>query len=108
MYHSVRLQSLGHAQGGVSGERADFKDKLWFHHADQHLKQTSLDMTRCHAGVEQSQVGLAVDTPEQCALLVDVGRYILLNAVLTGISDSLSGCNHFLPIFDVQLTQLQS
>ena len=65
---AVLRKSVGHAGGGIAGERADLKDAFRLRDLHQHCQQATLDCPRQHPRVVRVDVGLFLDPVQGLAL----------------------------------------
>ena len=78
VHHSVGGNSLGETQGGISGEGAEFENRLWRYHAHKHLQHTPLQMPRAHARTQMIEMRGSVQITENLTLGINMTEYILL------------------------------
>ena len=71
-------QALGEAEGAVARERTHFEHVLRLHHLDEHLQQSSLEVSRRHASVYGVDVCGTIEAIEIVALGRGVFAYVFV------------------------------
>ena len=79
MKHTTLFQSFCKTQTAITAVCAQLKNQLRANHRHKHLQEPSLQMTACHAPIQQMQVGSTVEPMQIIALLVDVVYDIIIN-----------------------------
>ena len=74
----VIVEPFGEAQGGIAGECAHFDDVFRALHLDEHLEQSALQVSACHASVEQSHISVAVEAVEIFRFGIGVTAHVVV------------------------------
>ena len=77
------FKSFSHADGTVSTKGSHLQDILWSHHLHQHFQQSSLQVSACHASVQQLYVRCPVEPVEIVALRINVLQHVFFQQFFT-------------------------
>ena len=72
------VKSFRQTEGRIAGECAHLDDVLRALHLDEHLEESALQVSACHASVEQAHVGVAVEAVEIVRLSVGMAAHIVV------------------------------